>query len=157
MEKLKWESCPFFREGCCPKSPVIDKAYLIPQLMAALEFEEAIRICKDCGQYFPERRRHFRLKRPFKSYLHKDHGDTTIPGNIRNVSTFGGLIQLEDWLPFHVSEKVKIEIFPRHRVTKKANNNIIKTLGEVRRIHSAKRELALSFLTEIDHQSLHSL
>ena len=157
MDKLKWESCPFFSEAQCPKSSVIDKAYLIPQLMDASEFAEAIRICKDCGQYLPERRRHFRVKRRFKSYLHKDHEEAVILGNILNVSSFGGLIQLEDWLPFHIAERVRIEIFPRQRVKRKPSDKIIRTSGEVKRIHRAKRELALSFLTEIDHQSLHSL
>jgi hypothetical protein len=157
MDKAKWEKCPYFSEGKCPQSKFIDRAYLIPQLLDRSELEEAVRICGDCGQYLPERRKRARLKRTFESYIHKEYGETTIPGNVVDVSGRGTLIKLKDWLPFDIDEKVQIEIYPRRNRRKRANNKIIRASGEVKRIDSVKRELAVVFLHEVDHQALRSL
>ena len=105
----------------------------------------------------PERRKHIRLRKACKSYIHKEHGETTIPGNVVNISGVATLLKLKDLLPFDIDEKVQIEIYPRLNRRKRANYKIIRASGEVKRIDSGKRELAVVFLHEFDQQALRSL
>jgi hypothetical protein len=156
MKKNKWDRCPYFARGRCPNSPVIDRAYLIPQFLDVSELEKAAGICGECELYKTERRKYTRLEKPFKSIIHKDQRETPISGDIVNVSGLGTLVKLNNWLPFAINEKVQIEIHPRNRAPK-SDHRIIRTSGEVRRVHSRKRELALVFLQEVDAHSIHSL
>ncbi len=157
MSKDRWNKCPYFAEGQCPHGQIIDRAYLIPQLLEASELEKAVRVCGECGQYLAERRKHTRLKKPFKSIIHKEHEEVPIAGNILNVSEMGILVRLEDWSPFDINEKIQIEIHPRHNSPEKLDNEIIRTSGEVKRVDSKTRQLALMFSQAVDQHALHAL
>jgi hypothetical protein len=56
MKERIWEKCPYLSEGRCSHSLVIERAYLIPQLLDTSELLNAKRTCEECGHYLPERR-----------------------------------------------------------------------------------------------------
>jgi hypothetical protein len=66
MKKPAWEKCKYYREGHCPQHGVIDKVYLIPQLLDASQVQAAQEICEDCAKYLADGRKYPPLKRPFE-------------------------------------------------------------------------------------------
>ena len=71
MQKVKWERCPYLAEAQCPYSPVIERAYLFPQILDVAELEKAVRICGECGQFVVEETEYTRIKKPSVSNSHK--------------------------------------------------------------------------------------
>ena len=69
MKKPAWEKCQYFSEGNCPQHGVIDKAYLIPQLLDTSQMQAAKEICEDCAKYLAEERKYPRIKRPFEAAI----------------------------------------------------------------------------------------
>ena len=66
MKEPAWEKCQYYSRGHCPQHPMIDKAYLIPQLLDASQMQFAKKICEDCGKHLSENRKYQRVKRLFK-------------------------------------------------------------------------------------------
>jgi len=71
MQKVKWERCPYLAKARCPHSPIIDRAYLFPQILDAAELEKAVRICGECEQFVAEKRKYTRIKKLSVSCSHK--------------------------------------------------------------------------------------
>jgi hypothetical protein len=66
MKAPAWETCQYYGAGQCPQHIVIDKAYLIPQLLDDSEIKTAEKICENCEKSLADRRRYQRVKRPLK-------------------------------------------------------------------------------------------
>ena len=66
MKEPAWEKCQYYSGGHCPKHPIIDKAYLIPQLLDASQIQFAKKMCEDCEKQLFQMRVYQRLKRLLK-------------------------------------------------------------------------------------------
>jgi len=157
MEKGSWDRCPYFRDGHCPYSEAIDRAYLIPDIIAPSELEKAGHTCLKCGNYLKERRKYLRLKKPFKAVMRRGAEGAPAEGQIVNVSGVGALVVLNEWVELHVGEVLQLEIFPRLECTRQSSRGILKAAGRVNRVSRKNREVAVTFLDEIDQDSLYSL
>jgi len=62
MKEPAWEKCQYYSRGRCPQHPIIDKAYLIPQLIDISQMQFAKKICEDCEKHLYEMRRYQRVK-----------------------------------------------------------------------------------------------
>jgi len=156
MEQGAWDRCPYFRDGHCPYSEVIDRAYLIPDFIGPSEREKARQTCLKCGKYRNEKRKYVRLRKPFRAIVRRETEGAPAEGQIVNVSGVGALVVLNEWVELPVGEVIRLEIFPRLESTERSSRGILKAAGRVNRTAKEKREVAVTFLTEIDQGSLYS-
>lgn len=157
MEDAYWERCPYYAEDKCPHSSPVDRAYLIPHLLSAAEINEAKGICRQCGFYLSEKRKHFRLRKPFKVVLMPSSGKTKFNGKIVNVSGFGALVTFEDLPDLVLNQEVKIEIYSRQKTSKESDEIVIKVTGEIKRISDKDKQIAIMFLKEVRQEYLLAL
>lgn len=157
MEDAYWERCPYYAEDKCPHSSPVDRAYLIPHLLSSAEINEAKGICRQCGFYLGEKRKHFRLKKPFKVVLIPSSGETKFIGKIVNVSGVGALVKFEDLPDLVLNQEVKIEIYSRQKTLKEADEIVIKVTGEIKRISDKDKQIAIMFLEEVRQDYLLAL
>ena len=157
MDEASWEGCPYYAEGECPHSPLVDRTYLIPHLLSSAEVEEVKAICRKCGLYLIEKRKYFRLKKPFRVVVTTDTGEDKFSGKIVNVSGVGALVTFKDWPDFVVDQKVEIEIYSRRKDSIDLDETVIKVTGEVKRIDEKDKQAAVMFLEEVQPEFLLAL
>ena len=157
MDEASWEGCPYYAEGECPQSSLVDRTYLIPHLLSSTEVEEVESICAKCGLYLNEKRKYFRLKKPFRVVVTTGTGEDKIKGRIVNVSGFGALVTFKDWPDFVVDQEVEIEIYSRRQDSTDLDETVIKVTGEVKRIDANDKQAAVKFLEEVQPEFLLAL
>ena len=149
MKDEYWENCPYSESRQCPEPDAIVRAYLIPQLLDPSEIEVIKKLCRTCGKYLNEKRKHPRVIRPFQINLQKGNGKT-IEGDVVNISEGGALIKLQNWADFEKNEKVILEIYPSHGASETVSTSRIKVSGMIGRIEDKEDQLVIIFVKEID-------
>ena len=157
MDDAYWERCPFYAEDECPKTSLVDRAYLIPHLLSSSEIGEVRDICKKCGLYLNEKRKYMRLRKPFRVAVISDKKGTRLQGKIINVSGVGALIMPDNWSNFSVKQEVELEIYSRPRASKDNNETVIKVSGVIKRINDKDKQVAVMFLEELRQEYLLAL
>jgi len=157
MDEAFWEGCPYYVEDECPHSSLVDRTYLIPHLLTSAEVEEVRAICGKCGLYLSEKRKYFRLKKPFRVVVTTGTGEDKFRGRIVNVSGVGALVTFKDWPDFVVDQKVEIEIYSRRKDSIDLDETVIKVTGEVKRIDAEDKQAAVRFLEEVQPEFLLAL
>jgi c-di-GMP-binding flagellar brake protein YcgR len=126
-------------------------------LLSSAEVEEVKAICGKCGLYLSEKRKCFRLKKPFRVVVTTGTGEDKLRGRIVNVSGVGALVTFKDWPDFVVDQKVEIEIYSRRKDSIDLDETVIKVTGEVRRIDTEDKQAAVRFLEEVQPEFLLAL
>ena len=157
MNDAYWEKCPFYAEDECPKSSLVDRAYLIPHLLTSSEMGEVKEICKKCGLYLNEKRKYIRLRKPFRVAVITDKRGTRLQGKIINVSGVGALIMPDNWSNFSVKQEVELEIYSRPRASKNNDEIVIKVSGLIKRVNDKDKQVAVMFLEELRQEYLLAL
>jgi len=157
MVDAYWERCPFYAEDECPKSSLVDRAYLIPHLLTSSEMSEVKEICKKCGLYLNEKRKYIRLRKPFRVAVITDKRGTSLLGKIINVSGAGALIMPDNWSDFAVNQEVELEIYSRPRASKNNDEIVIKVSGLIKRVNDKDKQFAVMFLEELRQEYLLAL
>ena len=157
MKDAYWEKCPYYAEDKCPHSSQVDRAYLIPHLLSSAEINEAKGICRQCGFYLREKRKRFRVKKPFKVVLMPHNGKTKFNGRIVNVSGVGALVKFEDLPDLVLHQVVKIEIYSRQQTSRESNETSINVTGEIIRVSDKDKQIAIMFLEEVRQDYLLAL
>ena len=157
MKDAYWEKCPYYAEGKCPHSSQVDRAYLIPHLLSSAEINGAKGICRRCGFYLGEKRKRFRVKKPFKVVLIPRNGRTNFHGRIINVSGAGALVQFEDLPNLILNQEVKVEIYSRQTSSRESNETVFNVTGEIIRVSGKDKEIAIMFLEEVRQDYLLAL
>lgn len=157
MDETPWEGCPYYAEGECPYSSLVDRTYLIAHLLSSAEVEEVKATCEKCGLYLDEKRKYFRLKRPFRVVVTAGTGEEAFSGRIVNVSGVGALVTFRDWPDFVVDQKVGIEIYSRRQDSTDLDETVIKVTGEVKRTDVTKKQAAVMFMEEVQPEFLLTL
>ena len=148
MENNYWENCSYYEGGKCPQPETIDRALLIPQLLDASEIEAIKQICRTCGKYLDQRRKHPRITRPLQIILLRGR-KTALEGDVVNISQSGVLVKLQNWVDFDENETVVLKIYPYRVAAEKNSTATLKISAQVKRIDAEKKELAMIFLSEI--------
>ena len=148
MNDAYWEKCPFYAEDECPKTSLVDRAYLIPHLLSPSEMGEVKETCKKCGLYRNEKRKYIRLRKPFRVAVISDKKGTRLQGKIINVSGVGALIMPDKWSNLALNQVVELEIYPRPRASKDKDEIVIKVSGEIKRVNEKDKRVAVMFLEE---------
>ena len=157
MDDAYWERCPFYAEDECPKTSLVDRAYLIPHLLSSSEIGEVREICKRCGLYLNEKRKYIRLRKPFRVAVISDKKGTRLQGKIINVSGVGALIMPDNWSDFPVNQEVELEIYSRPRASKNNDEIVIKVSGVIKRVNDKDKQVAVMFLEELRQEYLLAL
>ena len=157
MDDAYWERCPFYAEDECPKTSLVDRAYLIPHLLSSPEIGEVREICKKCGLYLDEKRKYIRLRKPFRVAVISDKKGTRLQGKIINVSGVGALIMPDNWSDFPVNQEVELEIYSRPRASKNNDEIVIKVSGVIKRVNDKDKQVAVMFLEELRQEYLLAL
>ena len=150
MANNYWDKCSYYESGKCPQPEAIDRAFLIPQLLDTSEVEAIAQVCLTCGKYLDQKRKHPRIKRPLQIILLRGR-KTALEGDVVNISKGGVLVKLQNWVDFDENEKMVLEIYPSQIVGKKTSTSAFKVSAQVKRIEAQKKQLAIIFLSEIDH------
>ena len=146
MKKPTWEKCHHYSSGRCPENSIIDKAYLIPQLLKPSEIEAAYAICEKCENYHREKRKYRRIARSFRVVVSNKEPKQTSEGTIVDVSIKGALVKLDNWIHFNKDEIIKLKIYSKKVFSDKEKTYVINVCGQVKRVAKEKQELAILFV-----------
>jgi hypothetical protein len=149
MEDNYWGKCPYYESSDCPRSETVDRAYLIPQLLDTSEIEATEQICRECGKYLDDKRKYPRIRRPLRIALFQGH-KTAIEGNIVNVSHGGALVELQRWADIDENERVVLNIYSSLPASEKSPASVLKLSAQVKRVDTERKQLAVTFLSEIN-------
>jgi hypothetical protein len=157
MDDAYWEKCPFYAEGECPKTSLVDRAYLTPHLLSPSEIGEGKETCKKCGLYLNEKRKFIRLRKPFRVAIISDKKGTRLQGKVINVSGLGARIMPDNWSNFAVNQEVEVELYSRPRASKNNDEIVIKVSGVIKRVNDKDKQVAVMFLEELRQEDLLAL
>ena len=149
MKDNYWDNCSYFEDGQCPQPDAIARAYLIPQLLDPSEIGVINKLCRTCGKYLNEKRKHPRIKRSYRTILQRSNGNT-IEGEIVNISEGGALIKLQNRADLDKNEEVILEIYPSQGASETVSTSTIMVTGMIERIEDEKHQIAVTFIKEID-------
>jgi len=82
MKEPAWEKCQYYSGGHCPQHQIIDKAYLIPQLLDDSQMQFAEKICEDCEKNLSKMRIYQRVKRLFKALITNQKPEERFEGTL---------------------------------------------------------------------------
>ena len=148
MKKPTWEKCHYYCTRRCPNHEIIDKAYLIPQLLKPSAIKAANDTCDRCEIYNQEKRKYRRIARPFRVVVSNKKPKRRIQGTVVDVSIKGALIKLDNWIHFNKEEMVNLELYYNNLSSDKDEINIVNVSGQVKRVAKEKQELAVVFIKD---------
>jgi hypothetical protein len=141
-----WKKCYEFAGDQCPEARLLERVYLIPQLLDPTEIETIKQACENCTKR--NQRYHTRVRRPLSVALIKDHG-TLVEGDIVDVSQGGAYIKLKKWIALAKYEKLLVEIYHSEVNSEQSRSRITRVSALVKRTEPEKEQLAVTFLEEI--------
>ena len=148
MKEPTWEKCHYYRSRRCPQYSIIDKAYLIPQLLPVSELKAAIDTCDQCEIYHKEKRKYRRIARPFRVEVSNKKSKRNIEGTIVDVSVKGALIRLDNWIHFNKEQMVNLKLYYNKVISDKEEINVVNVSGQIKRVAKEKQELAIVFVED---------
>ena len=148
MKASAWEFCQYYSAGQCPQHRVIDKAYLIPQLLDDSQIQTAKKICKNCEKSLADRRQYQRVKRPIRVAITHKESSARIRGTLVDVSVNGALVNLDHWVDFQQDEMVELQLYNEDSGSYQPEADTMNLRGKVNRAAKEKLELAVIFLKQ---------
>lgn len=110
MKRHPWQTCHYYADGRCPNQSLIDRAYLIPQLLAPSELAAIETTCAACELCHRNRRKHRRVPRPLDVAIFDERSGREVRGATLNVSKKGALIRVGEETGFQVDQKVHLRL-----------------------------------------------
>ena len=111
MKRHPWQMCHYYPDGCCPNRTLIDKAYLIPQLLTRSELAAIRTKCATCDLCHRNRRKHRRVARHLDVAIFDEGSRREQRGATVNLSKQGALIKVADGTGFQVNQIVRLRLF----------------------------------------------
>lgn len=151
MAKDHWGKCQYLAAGNCPESLriLIDRAYLLPQLLDSSQIEAAKEACQHCEKL--ERRESPRIERSLSVAVSNNKVNTNAEGTIANVSESGALIKLEGWGNFRKGQTIEFKIRYNDKSSDQANSIVLSGSAVVKRLSRKKQDLAIIFMDTVEH------
>jgi len=113
MKGHPWQTCHYYPDERCPNRTLIDKAYLIPQLLTPSELAAIRTACANCELCRRNRRKHRRVARQLDVAIFHEGSSREVWGATLNLSKQGALIKVGDGTGFQVNEKVQLRLFDK--------------------------------------------
>jgi len=113
MKGHPWQKCQYYPDGCCPNRTLIDKAYLIPQLLTRSELAAIRAKCASCELCHGNRRKNRRVARQLDVAIFDEGSSREVRGATLNLSKQGALIKVGDETGFQLNQKVRLRLFDK--------------------------------------------
>ena len=113
MKGHPWQKCQYYPDGCCPNRTLIDKAYLIPQLLTRSELAAIRAKCASCELCHGNRRKNRRVARQLDLAIFDEGSSREVRGATLNLSKQGALIKVGDETGFQLNQKVRLRLFDK--------------------------------------------
>jgi hypothetical protein len=113
MKGHPWQTCQYYPDGCCPNRTLIDKAYLIPQLLTRSELAAIRAKCATCELCHGNRRKNRRVARQLDVAIFDEGSSREVRGATLNLSKQGALIKVGDETGFQLNQKVRLRLFDK--------------------------------------------
>ena len=113
MKGHPWQKCQYYPDGCCPNRTLIDKAYLIPQLLTRSELAAIRAKCATCELCHGNRRKNRRVARQLDVAIFDEGSSREVRGATLNLSKRGALIKVGDETGFQLKQKVRLRLFDK--------------------------------------------
>jgi hypothetical protein len=113
MKGHPWQKCQYYPDGCCPNRTLIDKAYLIPQLLTRSELAAIRAKCATCELCHGNRRKNRRVVRQLDVAIFDEGSSREVRGATLNLSKRGALIKVGDETGFQLNQKVRLRLFDK--------------------------------------------
>jgi len=113
MKGHPWQKCQYYPDGCCPNRTLIDKAYLIPQLLTRSELAGIGAKCATCELCHGNRRKDRRVARQLDVAIFDEGSSREVRGATLNLSKQGALIKVGDETGFQLNQKVRLRLFDK--------------------------------------------
>ena len=113
MKGHPWQTCHYYPDGYCPNRTLIDKAYLIPQLLTRSELAGIRTKCATCELCRRNRRKHRRVARQLDVAIFDEGSSREVRGATLNLSKQGALIKVGDETGFQLNQKVRLRLFDK--------------------------------------------
>jgi hypothetical protein len=137
MNRYLWERCPYYPDGRCPNRSLIDKAYLIPQILSPSELAAIKTACADCEVCRQDRRKHRRVQRPLEAMILDRQSGEELRGTSLNVSERGALIEIGDFHPFRVNQEIELRLWDE-------DGSCQSSPAVIKRVESTRRAISVS-------------
>jgi hypothetical protein len=111
MKRHLWERCAYYPDGRCPNRSLIDRAYLIPQVLARSELAAIETACANCEVCRQDRRKHQRVQRPLEAVILDTQSGQELHGTTLNVSERGALIAIGGCNPLQVNQEIGLRLY----------------------------------------------
>jgi hypothetical protein len=108
MKGHLWQTCHYYPGECCPNHTLIDRAYLIPQLVAPPELALIERKCAACEVCRKNRRKDRRVPRHLTVAIFDERSGQQVEGATLNVSDRGALIQVGGGTGLRINQEVRL-------------------------------------------------
>jgi hypothetical protein len=110
MKWHPWERCIYYPGGDCPNRSLMDRAYLIPQILSPSELAAIETACANCEVCRQDRREHRRVWRPLEAVIVDKESGEALHGTTLNVSERGALIEIGDSHPFQTNQEIELRL-----------------------------------------------
>ena len=110
MKAHCWEKCDCYPDRRCPNRSLINRAYLIPQLLTRSELAAIETACANCEVCRQNRRKHRRVRRPLEAVILDKQSGQELHGTTLDVSARGALIEVGDCKPFQVNQEIELRL-----------------------------------------------
>jgi hypothetical protein len=142
MKGHHWQSCQYYPDGGCPKRTLIDKAYLIPQLLTRSELAEIKTKCATCELCHRNRRKDRRVARHWRVAILDGRSGQEVQGATLNVSDRGALIQVGGGTGLRVNQRVDLLLCDE-------TGRCTSTRAVITRLESARSAVSVRLLSEL--------
>jgi len=142
MKGHPWQTCHYYPDGCCPNRRLIDKAYLIPQILSPSELAAIESKCAACEVCRRNRRKQRRVPRRLTVAIFDERSGQEVQGATLNVSERGALIEVGGGTSFRVNQEVHLRLCDEHGCC-------ASTRAVITRLESARSAVSVCLLCEL--------
>ena len=142
MKGHLWQTCHYYPDGCCPNRTLVDRAYLIPQLLAPSDLAAIESKCVACEVFGQNRRKERRVPRHLTVTILDERSGQEVQGATLNVSERGALIQVGGDTAFRVDEEVHLSLCDE-------TGCCASTRAVIMRLESARSAVSVRLLSEL--------
>jgi hypothetical protein len=142
MKGHHWQRCQYYPDGGCPNRTLIDRAYLIPQLLTRSELADIKTKCATCELCHRNRRKERRVRRHWTVAILDERCGQKVQGATLNVSDRGALIQVGGGTGLRVNQHVDLLLCDE-------TGCCTSTRAVITRLESARSAVSVRLLSEL--------
>jgi hypothetical protein len=137
-----WQTCHYYPGECCPNRTLIDRVYLIPQLLAPPDLALIESKCAACEVCRRNRRKERRVPRHLTAAIFDERSGQKVQGATVNVSDRGALIQVGGGTDFRVNQEVRVWLCDE-------TGSCASTRAVITRLETSRSAVSVRLLSEL--------